>query len=281
MKKILIATDFSPAALDATLYGVKLAAAFEARVTLVTAFEEITIPAAEAMHIITNEDMRGLARRQMEKEKHRLSSCITLPIDTLLKKGPVVRAILAAAEETQADLIVVGMTGTEKDIRRSFGSAATTLAQKTPVPLLVIPEEALFKPPIAIALAEDVATQKQNETPEAVRQLLAKFHARLFVVRVFNKQQGEVVEVVHDPSDGRRAAGAFSPLQEIAGRRHVAQALENFIETNPVGILVIQPQPHSLPERWFRRSNTKEMIFLTSIPLLILPPATAAQNRAA
>jgi hypothetical protein len=31
------------------------------------------------------------------------------------------------------------------------------------------------------------------------------------------------------------------------------------------------PHPHSLPERWFIRSHTREMIFEASIPLLILP----------
>jgi len=225
------------------------------------------------MNIITNEDMRSLARQQLEEEKRRLTADTPFPIDMLLKKGPVVRAVLSAAEETHADLIVVGMTGTEKDIRRSFGSAATTLARTTPVPLLVVPEEAKFTPPVAIALAEDVVMQREMEIPEPVRQLLAKFHTKLFVVRVFNKQQGEVIEVLHDPSSGRRTIGAFSPLHEIAGNKHVAHALENFIERNPISILVMQPQPRTLPERWFLRSNTKEMIFETSVPLLILPLA--------
>ena len=272
MKNILIATDFSPAARDATQYGIRLAAAFDARVTLVTAFEEIPIPVEEAMNIITYEDMRTLAQRQLEEEKRQLGADTTIPIDTLLKKGPVVRTILAAAEETHADLIVVGMTGTEKEIRRSFGSAATTLARKTPVPLLVVPEEAKFTPPVAIALAEDVLRAKENETPEPVRELLEKFHAKLFVIRVFNKQSGEVIEVLHEDADGHRTLGTFSPLYEIPANKHVAQALENFIEMNPISILVMQPQPHTLAEKWFLRSNTKEMIFETSIPLLILPP---------
>jgi nucleotide-binding universal stress UspA family protein len=273
MKNILIATDFSPAARDATRYGIKLAAAFEAHVTLVTAFEEIPIPVGEAMNIINNDDMHSLAQRQLEKEKHRLSEDTPFPIDTLLKKGPVVRAVLAAAAETHADLIVVGMTGTEKDIRRSFGSAATTLAQKTPVSLLVIPEDAKYTPPIAIALAEDVIRKNEKETPEPVRELLAKFNAKLFVVRVFNKQSGEVIEILHEAANGHRTVGAFSPLFEIPANKHVAQALEDFIERNPISILVMQPQPRTLPERWFLRSNTKEMIFETSIPLLILPLA--------
>jgi nucleotide-binding universal stress UspA family protein len=272
MKNILIATDFSPAARDATHYGIKLAEAFEARVTLVTAFEEIPIPAGEAMNIITNDDMRSLAQRQLEKEKHRLSGDTPFAIDTLLKKGPVVRAVLAAATETHADLIVVGMTGTEKDIRRSFGSAATNLAQKTPVPLLVIPEEAKYTPPIAIAIAEDVVRDKANETPEPVRELLVKFHAKLFVIRVFNKQSGEVIEILHEADNGHRTVGAFSPLYKIPANKHVAQTLENFIGMNPISILVMQPQSRTLLERWFLRSNTKEMIFETSIPLLILPP---------
>jgi nucleotide-binding universal stress UspA family protein len=188
-------------------------------------------------------------------------------------KGPVTRAVLAAAEGTHADLIVVGMTGTEKDIRRSFGSAATTLAQKTPVPLLVVPEEAKYTPPVAIALAEDVFREKENKTPDTVRQLLAKFHAKLFVIRVFNKQSGEVLEVLDEAANGHRTIGACSPLLEIPAGKDVAHALENFIEKNPISILVMQPQPHTLAEKWVHRSNTKEMIFQTSIPLLILPLA--------
>lgn len=272
MKSILIATDFSPAAQDATQYGIELAAAFDARVTLLTAFEEIPIPVGEALNIYSSDDMHSLAQRQLEEVKRRYSRETTIPIDTLIKKGPVVRTILAAAEETHADLIVVGMTGSEKDIRRSFGSAATTLAQKTLVPLLVIPEEAKYTPPVAIALAEDVVRQKENEIPGPVRELLAKFHAKLFVIRVFNKQSGEVIEVLHEAANGHRTLGAFSPLHEIPANKHVAQALENFIEKNPISMLVMQPHPRTLPERWFFRSNTKEMIFETSIPLLILPP---------
>ena len=159
--------------------------------------------------------------------------------------------------------------------------STTTLAQKTQVPLLVVPEEATFSPPVAIALAEDVSMQKTTETPEPVRKLLAKFHSKLFVVRVFNKQQGEVIEVAYDPSDGRRTVGAFSPLHEIAGNKHVARALENFIGENPINILVMQPQRWTPPERWFLRSNTEEMIFRTTIPLLILRPVTVISHPSA
>ena len=272
MKNILIATDFSPAAEDATQYGIKLAASFGARVTLLTAYEEISIPEAEAMTIITYEDMRRLAQRQLEEEKRRFGGDTAIPIDLLTKKGTTVRTILAAAEETNADLIVVGMTGTEKDIRRSFGSASTTLGRKTILPLLVVPEGARFTPPVAIALAEDVIRGRENETPKAVRDLLLQFHAKLFLIRVFSKQSGEVIEILHESANGHRAIGAFSELYEIPKSKNVAHALENFIEVNPISILVMRPQPRTLPERWFLHSNTKEMIFETSIPLLILPP---------
>jgi nucleotide-binding universal stress UspA family protein len=273
MKNILIATDFSPAAMDATEYGIRLAEAFEARVTLLSAYEEIPIPVAEAMTIITYEDMRRLAERQLEEEKRRCSGNTPIPIDLLTKKGTTVRTILAAAEETNADLIVVGMTGTEKDIRRSFGSAATTLASKTVIPLLVVPEGVRFTPPVAIALAEDVIRGKEDETPKAVRDLLGQFRAKLFLIRVFGKQSGEVIEILHESANGHRTIGAFSPLYEIPASKNVAHALENFIEMNPISMLAMRPRPRTLPEKWFLHSNTKDMIFETSIPLLILPQA--------
>ncbi len=182
---------------------------------------------------ITYDDMRTLAQRQLEEEKRRCSGDTSVPIDLLTKKGNVVHTILAVAEEMHADLIVVGMTGTEKNIRRSFGSAATTLSRKTPVPLLVIPEGARFTPPVVIALAEDVIKGKEDETPKVVRELLGEFHAKLFLIRVFNKQSGEVIEILHESANGHRTIGAFSPLYEIPASKNVAHAPGEFYRSEP------------------------------------------------
>jgi nucleotide-binding universal stress UspA family protein len=271
MKNILLATDFSPAAKNATKYALKLATEFGARVTLVTAYEEIAIPEDEAMTVIDNKDMLALAMRQLEQEKCRYSRKEGGDIDLLLKKGPVVRAVLAASEQIKADLIVVGMTGTEKEIRRSFGSAATSLASKTKIPLLVIPEGANFIPPVGIAIADDVSKIRDRQTPELVLQLLQQFHARLYLVRVFNKHAGEVVEIFQTPVSQMQALGTVSALNQTFSGTHVARALEGFVEDNSINILVMRPKPRTITEKWFLRSNTKEMIFETSIPLLIIP----------
>lgn len=182
------------------------------------------------------------------------------------------RAIVEAAEHSGADLIVVGMVGENKEVRKIFGSTATGLARKTRVPLLVVPEKARFEKPTGIALAEDVTQEKDQETPAPVVELLEKFHATLYLVRVFNPEAGEIIEVLHTNANRRRRIGAFTPLGETSLDNNIARALENVVETQPISILVLRPEPKSLFDERLYGSTTREMLFDSSIPLLILPP---------
>jgi nucleotide-binding universal stress UspA family protein len=158
MQKILIATDFSPAARNATDYALQLAAAFQAEVVLMSAFEEAPIMVADAMVVVNTPVQKGLVQRQLEEE-----------VDNLMTDKP--KAI---------------------DILAWEGSAS-------------------------------------------------------------------------------RAIGSFTPLDAGTIDNNIAKALENVVETSPIGILILRPEPKSLIGAWLYGSTTRDMVFESSVPLLILP----------
>jgi len=51
----------------------------------------------------------------------------------------------------------------------------------------------------------------------------------------------------------------------------IRSALNGFIEKHNADMLVMMPHKHEWLERLFRKSETKDMIFHTHIPLLVLP----------
>lgn len=271
MKKILIATDFSPAARNATDYALQLAEAFQAGVVLMSAFEEAPVMVADSMVALNTTVEKNMVQRQLEQEVDNLMTEKRKAIDILAWEGPASRAILDAAEQAGADLIVVGITAEEKGVRKIFGSVATGLARKTRIPLLVVPEKARFVKPTGIALAEDVREEKDTPTPLLVRELLEEFHATLYLVRLFNPEAGEVIEVLHQSANLRRTIGAFAPLEEGSLGNNIARALENVVETKPINILVLRPEPKSLIGAWLYGSTTRDMVFESSVPLLVLP----------
>jgi nucleotide-binding universal stress UspA family protein len=271
MKKILIATDLSPAARNAAEWGMKLAEAFDAKVLLATAFEQVPIPVTETPVILTIGDLRLEVQREVEQEASHLASGGTVAVEGLACEGPATAATLRVARAREADWLLVGLKESGKDFRRTFGSTVTGLARRTSLPLLIIPEGVRFSAPKAIALANDVYTDGALSIPAAVRELADRFHSRLFVIRLFNKQAGEVVEILHQPSGSSQTIGAFSPLCELPADGSVVEALNEYIAASPIDLLVMRPHPRMAPERWFLRSDTRQMIFKTHIPLLVLP----------
>lgn len=269
MKNILIATDFSPAAAKAAGYAAQLAAAFNAKVSLVTAFQEVPVP-ADGMVVLGENNIAGLSQCSLEEEADRLRLQQPLVIETLSRPGAATSTILEVARETHADLIVAGMSSNGKGARKIFGSTATALARRTTIPLLIVPESASFAPPAAIALADDVIREKDRDLPPFLKKLLDRFHPRFFLIRIFNEGAGEIVEILHQTGLDR-VVGALGPIAGIRSGTPLVQTLEKFLGSCPVDILVMRPQPKSLVEQWLFGSHTRDMIFETSIPLLIIP----------
>jgi nucleotide-binding universal stress UspA family protein len=271
MKKIVVATDLSPAAKNASAYGLGLAEAFDAKLILASAFEQVPIPITETPVILIPEDMRNVVRLRLEQEAKELAGDRRVTIEGLSCEGGATAAILRVARTQGADLIVAGIKGIGKGFKRTFGSTVTGLARKTTIPLLIIPEGVRFSAPKAIGLASDVYMDARLSIPPAVREFADRFHSKLFIIRLFNKQAGEVIEILHQGAGGNRVVGAFSPLCELPADESVATALNEYIAASPIDLLVMKPHPRMSPETWFLRSDTRQMIFKTNIPLLVLP----------
>ncbi|HVU94136.1 MAG TPA: universal stress protein [Puia sp.] len=278
MKKILIATDLSPAARNAADWGVRLAKAFDAGVILASAFEQMPIPVTEAPVILNAEDMRVMVQRDVANEAELIKGDGAVPIEAMACEGSATPAMLRVVRARQADWIVVGMKGSGRELRRAFGSTVTGLGRKAGVPLLIIPEGVRFSPPKAIAMAVDVYTETGFSIPAPVRELAEKFHSKLFIIRLFNKGAGEVIEILHQTDGGNRTIGAFSPLCEMPAGESVTDALSEYIDASPIDLLVMKPHPRMGPERWFLRSETRQMIFKTHVPMLVLPGEPAKND---
>ena len=270
MKTFLIATDFSAASRNATQYGIALAKAFNGRVILASAYQQVPVTVTEPL-VLVAPDMRGFVTQRLEEEADFLNSEKYTPVEILAKEGPNSNAILEAAKEMNADLIIVGMKGRGKATRKFFGSTVTSLARKTTIPIVVIPEGVPYQSPATIALANDISPQAGTHLLDVLRSLAERFHSKLYIVRIVTKKSEEVIEILNRPSNLNTMVANLEPLYEYPLDSNITKALDNFISTHHVDMLAMIPHHESLPERWFLRSNTREMLFKTNIPLLILP----------
>jgi len=271
MKTFLIATDFSEASRNATRYGLEMAEAFNAKAVLINAYLQAPVALPDSMMVITPSEMKVIEKEQLEEEADLFARQKGIHIGIISVPGPSVTGILATAKETKADLIIAGMKGKGKAIRRVMGSTATKLATKTRTPLLIIPEGASYIDPKAIALANDIKPDADIHLLDTLRKVVEKFHPKFYIVRVVRKRSEEVIQILNWSAGMDRMVKDLDPVYEYPLDKNVSHALTGFISSHHIDMLAVIPHRHSILEKLLRGSETRRMIFVTKIPLLILP----------
>lgn len=142
-EKILVATDGSPNSDLAVRKAAAMARAFYAELHLAHVVpvsrgysltgEESTGPG------LYEEDLRA-ARQLLEKETVRAREAGWEPTETHLREGEPVAEVLGLAEESGADLIVVGSRGLNPRERPPIGSVSSGIATHAPCPVLIVRE---------------------------------------------------------------------------------------------------------------------------------------------
>ena len=270
METILIATDFSTAARNATIYGFELAKLMKVKVILFTAFQGSGGLPDSSVYSSTNEIEKN-SYKQLLDEAEAIDPRRTVALQTQSRQGPVSASILAAAIENNVSYIIVGMKERGKEIRKYFGSAVTDLCKNSQVPLIVVPADAVFSIPKTIALASDITDDTDIQILEPLKKIVEKFESRLFVVRVIKNSMDEVASRVIKSKKLIWFLTSLYPSYVFPKARNVAKAMIAFVKQYAVDLVAVIPHEHTLFERLFTKSVTKNMIFRTPVPLLILP----------
>lgn len=272
MKKILAATDFSDAGHNASLYAADLARAFNARVVLFNAYDQVPVPVSE-IPVLTTEEMGIRAEQKLKDEKQLLTAGNWLPVKTVSKPGIAAQTILQTVKEANADLIIAGMKRTDSAIRKLLGSTVTAMVKKLPVSLLIVPEGIPYIKISTIALAyeSDIDPDSDPHVLDVLREIGERFHSKLYLVRVAGSRVRNAYEFLNHPSKINKMVRTLDPVYECITGKDIPEALNDFIEAYNINLLALLPHQYSLLERWFHSSITRSMIFESQIPLLIIP----------
>lgn len=151
MKKILIAIDYNPTAQKIAETGYALAKSMNAQVVLLHVVADYTYYSSldyspimgfdnfsnlGAIQANTVVELENAAHEYLEKSKSHL--CDTT-IQTLVKDGDTGDAILEAAKNLQADVIVLGSHSRRGLDKILMGSVAEKVLRHSKVPLFIIP----------------------------------------------------------------------------------------------------------------------------------------------
>ena len=142
MNPIMLATDGSPTAEEATKIAIELATALDAPLLVVSCWEVPHqavafgyAPMVPDLDRIGKEEAEEVAERAAERARGAGAAAMAL-----VRRGDPGRELCAIAEERDVRLIVVGSHGWGALRRLAFGSVSTAVLHHARQPVLVVPE---------------------------------------------------------------------------------------------------------------------------------------------
>lgn len=144
IRTIVAAVDFSPHSAAVVEAAVMLAKQFGAKVRLVHAYD-IPIPLVSPYEVAIPEPYLEETRRIAAEKLAALVARVTkegVAVDSQLTEVPAAAAIVRAAEESKADLVVIGTRGHTGLKHLLLGSVAERTVRLAPCPVLTVKAEA-------------------------------------------------------------------------------------------------------------------------------------------
>ena len=268
MRKVIIATDFSPASEKAIDYGCLIASKLNLPVCLIHVYSmPILTPAPQLP--VSEEAVLQAVKEEMARLKERVQTTYLLPVHiTILSGDPASRL---QQQVTNKDILVMGMKGSGKTVRLLFGSVTNSLKNSCKSPLIVVPEYDRFQQPNKIALAVEPSTVDATFNTDILVELGRRFQSKILIIKVLKSNQSIVNELVYRSKHLSGVLKDLNPEYRFPRSDDVPAAIVNVCETEQVNLLVMIPQHHTLLDKISNVQETRKLLFHTHIPLLFLP----------
>jgi nucleotide-binding universal stress UspA family protein len=279
--RMLVATDYSGAAINAERYAIKLAKDTNSILTFLHVFSSSTSFPKE----LTERERIGY--KPMDHEILRLEQHVSdllksmdiqmgeVEYKCLVRKGDAREEIRNESNDSDIEFIVVGTHG-ETNLKQTFlGSHTWNTINKVSMPVLAIPIEASYSPVQSIVFATEY---RKGELPviKFLTKLAEQFDAELTVLHVTNDvfsrefEQEMFTRFMNEV----KSQVKYDKLEvRLIHDANLIEGLNNFCIRTKSNWLVMSPEKSLLFEKVFNpiTSRTKAMSFHTHVPLFTIP----------
>ncbi len=275
MKTILFPTDFSANANHALLYALKVADKMNAELRFFHSFKipvfDTSMPLSLVEGLIEEEEksahdkMQAVINENPDPEIRELLSKIKVGVT--IKKGFVIEGILEDAEEHYADMIVMGTKGAGGLAAAILGSNTTSVIAQLEIPILAVPEEALFNGFQRTAFASNLA---EDELPaiEFFVNVSEAFGSQMYIFHVSPKDN---LDELYKLEFFKRRLSDKWDLEKFMfitmENNDIENALHYLVVNHKIDMLAMLTHHHGFFRRIFSSSLTNKMAYHTHIPL--------------
>lgn len=287
MKQILVPTDFSACAANATNFAVQSAKILPLEITLLNSFELNSSLYTDYMGANRefNQKLLHEANEKLAGIKESIEKNDNVVADAILSTVSLQDAIAQALDEKKFDLIVMGTLGASGIKEKLWGSRTAATIGRSEVPVLAVPGDYTWKKPQKLLLMTN-KFEKEPGILNFIFELAGLYMANVQVAIFTDEDDDKAGTFVQDKKD-------ISEYEEFLREKYSEEtltsahlygekfedSLQSFIKENDIDMLVMVTYPHKFLNRIFNPSKTKRMSYQTRIPLLAIPAAKVDRKK--
>ncbi len=270
MKSILVATDFSFAAVNAVNYAADMAKALGAELVILHVY---TIPVGfnEAPVMINPQEWRKDAEVDIARLKSELGlrTDHKVTIHTEIVMGMFFQELKLACENNQPYVVVMGSQGTTKAERILFGGHTVYAMKHLEYSLITVPPDAQFDSFKNIVMACDFEDIADAVPVEELKKLTNDFNSKLHIVNTGNIDSYDPA-IVSGTALLQNMLDSLHPSFHFITSEHIEEGIMHFTEQHKIDLLIVLPKRHTLLERLIHRSHTKQLVLHSHVPVMSL-----------
>lgn len=279
MKRILVPTDFSPTAEKAFRVAIDMAIRANGAIILYHNYTpvESTFIDTEKKRKMYNIQTEANIVKQLQRLKKKVAADIgEVAVSTIVGRSPLIDNILGFAEHNQIDLIVMGTQGASGLKKTIIGSVAARVVDQSDLPVLLVPQKYELAEPRQFVFA----TNYSNTDKAALLHLgeMAKLYNAGITVLHFLSAYTTHAEKEKEKNDFdtyahylQRELNEYKIHFHLLEVESVPEAMETLEQKFPYDVMTMVRRKKTFLEKFFVKSFTQNMAYVTKKPLLVIP----------
>lgn len=268
MRNLFVPVDFSTNAHTALRYAAHLARAFGNSQLVVHFMENNQAVSSEEHRVNLLERIKDFVVHSLKKDQ--LDQAVSW--QAAISFGNQLSEIVQATEFQEADLIVMGTKGVSGLLKQLRGSNTYEVVKASQKPVLVVPGHAKFRPLRNLLYCSDFDEMESLNDLALVKALALLFDAE---VRIAHVKLSSGKPSAEHRFESERQARFFDPEVrhkfKVIRHKTVSDGLQYYIKLkNDNDLIVMVKREHGMLESLFLKNHTREMVFHTHLPLLVI-----------
>lgn len=258
MTNVIVPLDFSETSFNAARYAAQL-------------FKDKPGTHLILYHFYENDYDATTGRQFLDSLKEELSSD-GLSIESILETGThFIDCLAAIAHVKAAFMIVMGLTGKTAMAQRFSGTNTLKMAEKNVCPVLIIPENAVYKGMNNALIASEMKYVEESPTLMAVKSVLKEFKPSLHILNVDSSHYISLTPEFKEERDKMEELLAeFNPEFYFMRLYDFHESINLFTKDKNIDMIIIAPQNHSFYQKLFKTQHTKQVVYHSEVPVLAI-----------